>query len=160
MQPRARPTPSLQDPFAQAFATELQQDVRFNLCRHRLLPSCFDAVVLRLAEEVATLLERELFTDRIVSFNELGAMQLEKELRVVVNGIDALTPTCSGVRVRFSRLDQCSTLLNLEHPGQWSSYALPKGGARLSGPEIREVLKRRVDFDAKLIDSLDIETGG
>ena len=87
-------------------------------------------------------------------------MQLEKELRLVVDAIEALSPTCSGVRSRFARLHHCSLLLNLERPSDLAGYALPPSMAVLSVSEIREVLKRRTDFDKRTVDELHIDEPG
>ena len=145
------------DPFALAFASELVKDERIALCRRSLHPTCFDALILHLATNVASLLELQWFVDRALPFTEFGAMQLEKEIRVVVDAIESLSATCSGVRSRFARLHHCSLLLNLERPGDLAGYALPPSAAVLKVAEIREVMKRRIDFDKRTIDDMHID---
>eukprot|EP00947_MAST-08B_sp_MAST-8B-sp1_P001780 g1780.t1 len=149
------------DPFARPFAEELAKDHRIGLCRQGLLPASFDALVTLLAEEIASLLLTEWFGDRAVAFNEFGAMQMEKEIRVVMEAIEAVSPTSSGVRSCFGRLQHCSAILNLEHPSHLAGFIAAGGHSRaavLTEAETRAVLRRRVDYPRSVVDTMPIQT--
>lgn len=88
-------------------------------------------------------------------FNQLGGLQLDKELRVLQNHFSTISQ--KTVRDKFARLTQMAALLYLEKVreaeefwGQNSTYMT----WRLTPGEVRRVLSLRIDFNKDLIAKL------
>eukprot|EP00731_Ephydatia_muelleri_P026667 Em0018g767a len=132
------------DPFVQQLISCL--DGILNELKGSLLVQVFEQVVIDVAGELALLFEAQLFK---CTFNQLGGVQLDRELRTLVAYISSLTQW--PVRDKFSRLQQVVTILTLETLGEildyWGSNAGPMIW-RLSTSEVRRVLHLRVDFKA------------
>ncbi|CAI7774268.1 unnamed protein product [Closterium sp. NIES-54] len=90
-------------------------------------------------------------------FNQLGGLQLDREVRTLVGHLSALTSR--SVREKFARLTQIATVLNLEKVGEILDYWGENAGAmtwRLSGAEVKRVLGQRVDFRPEAIANLQL----
>lgn len=86
---------------------------------------------------------------------QLGAFQLEREIRSIINYVSSCT-SCP-IRDKFVKMKQITLLLNLEsvaeaaeHFGSSASASLVAGN-RLSPSEVRSFLKLRVDFSREEI---------
>ena len=78
------------------------------------------------------------------SFEQLGALQLDKELRALITYLSAATTWT--IRDRFTRLTQIVTILNLESLSEISEYWGPNTGSitwRLTPSEVRKILALR-----------------
>jgi len=105
------------------------------------------------------------FTDALVArveatalqkkFNQLGGLQLDRELRTLTSGMAALTQR--SVRDKFARLTQIATILNLESVAEMLDYWGDQAGPmnwRLTPAEVRKVLALRTEFHAEAIAAL------
>jgi hypothetical protein len=103
------------------------------------------------ALETATLLEKNIFK---CSFSKYGGLQLDKEIRILVNYLTSLTSWSS--RDKFSRLSQVAILLSLESLNElfeyWNSSLTITW--RLTPNEIRQILLLRFDFRPEEVKSL------
>lgn len=88
-------------------------------------------------------------------FNQLGGLQLDKEIRILQNYFSTLTQ--KTVRDKFARLTQMAALLYLEkvkeaeeYLGQNTTYMT----WRLTPGEVRRVLGLRIDFSKDAIAKL------
>lgn len=80
-------------------------------------------------------------------FNQLGSLRFDKDFRAVSAHLSSLTEWTS--RDKFARLQQISTLLNLEQLSEIYEYWGPKAGSItwiLTIAEIRKILALRLDF--------------
>ena len=125
------------DEFAEAEANEPWiQGVLINLhnllnnFRPRLSPASFDQLVSFLTNTVASTLERAVLKSKFTGLGNIslkiecrhlysGGIQFDRELRSLVNFLTGVTS--QTVRDRFARLQQISTVLNLEKPNEVSS---------------------------------------
>ena len=114
-----------------------------------LSPELFEALGLTVLDKVTERLEATL---RLKRFNQLGGLQLDRDVRVLVSTLAEVVP--GTVRERFARLSEMSTLLSLERPGEISDYASATATWRLTETQIREVLSQRFDFDQREIAAL------
>lgn len=77
------------------------------------------------------------------TFSKFGGLQLDKEIRVLINYLTSLTSW--SIREKFARLSQIAILLSLESLNElfeyWNSPLAITW--RLTPNEIREILKRR-----------------
>lgn len=138
------------DPFVQQLISCLEGVL--NELKGSLLVQVFGQVVIDVAGELALLLEAQLFK---CTFNQLGGVQLDRELRALIAYISSMTQW--PVRDKFSRLQQVVTILTLETLSEildyWGSNAGPMIW-RLSTLEVRRVLHLRVDFKADDVDRI------
>ena len=77
-------------------------------------------------------------------YEQLGALQLDKELRALITYLSAATTWT--IRDRFTRLTQIVTILNLESLSEISEYWGPNTGSitwRLTPSEVRKILALR-----------------
>jgi len=94
---------------------------------------------------------------RLKRFNQLGGLQLERDVRLLTSVLGEATGR--PVRDKFARLAQMGTLLGLESVAEllefWRDHA---GGAgwRLGEEQVREVLGQRPDFAPQDIHALDL----
>lgn len=113
--------------------------------RQILSEEIYSQLVSRLTAQVTTHLEQLI---KKSAFNQLGAMQLEIELRHIIN---YLSKTSSRtVRHQFAKLLQISRLLNLERPTELLDYWGVNAGSMtwlLTPGDIRTVLNLRQDFN-------------
>ncbi|GJP55947.1 hypothetical protein CLOM_g14958 [Closterium sp. NIES-68] len=90
-------------------------------------------------------------------FNQLGGLQLDREVRTLVGHLSALTSR--SVRDKFARLTQIATVLNLEKVAEILDYWGDNAGPmtwRLSPAEVKRVLGQRVDFRPEAIANLQL----
>lgn len=84
---------------------------------------------------------------RLKRFNQLGGLQLDRDVRTLVSSLADVT--ARSVRDKFARLSQIATILSLETVAEmkefWSADAAISW--RLTETEVREVLSQRFDFD-------------
>nr|XP_039263013.1 conserved oligomeric Golgi complex subunit 4-like [Styela clava] len=130
------------DPWAEQLIYALQQLTdKF----HEALSSMiYDQLISHLTNEIAIQLEKVVFKS---TFNRLGGMQFDKELRSLVSFLT--TTTTWTVRDRFARLTQTATILNLDRVDEILDYWGHNSGPltwRLTPAEVRRVLALRADF--------------
>lgn len=103
------------------------------------------------ASETATYFEKNILK---CSFSKYGGLQLDKEIRFLVNYLTSQTSW--STREKFSRLSQISILLSLENLNElfeyWNSPLTITW--RLTPNEIRQLLLLRADFKADEVRNL------
>lgn len=112
----------------------------------------YDALVSALVDSIGSRLEAIVWQKR---FNQLGGLQLDRDMRTLVNQLSELTSRT--VRDKFARLTQIATVLNLESVEEILDYWGENAGAltwRLSAVEVKRALGLRVDFRAEAIQAL------
>ncbi|XP_065913397.1 conserved oligomeric Golgi complex subunit 4-like [Dysidea avara] len=97
------------DPFVQGFI--LGADVIFNEVKVTLMPEVFNLLLSNLTNEIAYKIEDQIFKCR---FNELGGVQFDNNLRILVGYFSSLTQW--AIQDKFARLSQMGTILNLGLP--------------------------------------------
>ncbi|GLE09183.1 hypothetical protein PINS_up020774 [Pythium insidiosum] len=141
------------DPFAVQFVVSMRDSI-VAAFRETLSPTNLDALVDALAGCTAELLER-WFYGRHVRFTQLGALQFDKDLRVLSAFFGEHSATS---RERFATLAQIAMVLNVDSPSDVTDFVgrRSRGGVawRLSGAQVKEVLARRVDFADAAINKL------
>ena len=111
-----------------------------------LVTSAFESLVQIVADSIASRLEAAVLTKR---FNQLGGLQLDREVRTLVSGFAVMSS--KSLRDRFARLTQVTTVVNLESVAEILDYWGENSGSmtwRLTPGEVRKVLGLRVDFRA------------
>lgn len=105
-----------------------------------LTPANHEAFTAALVTEVATAFEKAIMKG---SFNRLGGLLLDREVRSVVAYLSAV---CEGEgRARVTRLKQAATLLNLDNLEEVEEYS--SGSAwKLSSSETKKILCLRIDL--------------
>ncbi|KAJ0395227.1 hypothetical protein ATCC90586_000277 [Pythium insidiosum] len=130
----------------------LESDVLRNPLLRRyeaaLCAAPFEELVVLLVTDLTQWLEAALVRSR-KPFNDLGALQLERELSATLQRVSELAPNAS-LRGTFTRLFHVALLLNLLQPEDVVDYA-DSLAADLSTSEIETFLRLRVDFDATAI---------
>jgi hypothetical protein len=94
---------------------------------------------------------------RVKRFNQLGGLQLDRDVRTLVVTLSEVTQRT--VRDKFAVLNQMGTLLSLEAVGEVMEYWGANSGPitwRLSEAQVKEVLGQRSDFDPFDIAALDL----
>ena len=133
---------------------------RLDALRERLAPAVHAAAVEALALRLAARMETDVLGKR---FNELGAIQLQAEVRLISDALSAATD--GSVRHCFARLTQVSFLLTASSVGEATALAAEAvaaadgadgdgagGGTpvrarqRLSAAEVCRVMQLRVEF--------------
>jgi len=114
--------------------------------RPSLVQGCYDSMVQSVADLLAAKLESHIMTKR---FNQLGGLELDREVRSLASGVATLTER--PVRERFARLLQLSTVLNAEGMQEvldyWSAGSSSSSVAwRLSPSDVKAALSLRSDF--------------
>ncbi|KAK9878442.1 hypothetical protein WA026_022082 [Henosepilachna vigintioctopunctata] len=115
--------------------------------RDVLTESNFDAFVSALTTEVTQRLEKVILKS---SFNGLGGLILDKEVRSLASYITAATSW--SVRDKFARLTQIATVLNLEQVSEITDYWGSHDGAltwRLTPSELKSFMLLRTDFKSE-----------
>lgn len=117
-----------------------------------LSPAVFDGLVGSLLEAVGSRVEALLLQKR---FNQLGGLQLDRDVRTLVQGFSDLTQRT--VRDKFARLGQMATILGLEEASEVIEY-WGEGKAsitwRLTSAEVKQIMALRRDFRPEAIGSL------
>ncbi|KAJ8938483.1 hypothetical protein NQ318_007119 [Aromia moschata] len=109
-----------------------------------LTPSNYDCFTQVVTAEVTQRFEKVILK---TTFNRLGGLVLDKEVRSLAGYITATTSW--SVRDKFARLTQIATVLNLEQLSEIYDYWGSHDGAltwRLTPTELRAVLALRTDF--------------
>ncbi|NXJ10091.1 COG4 protein, partial [Odontophorus gujanensis] len=130
------------DPWVQQFIVHLEQQM--SEFKAGLSPVIYDNLTGLMTSLIATELEKVLLKS---SFNRLGGLQFDKELRSLIAYLT--TVTTWTIRDKFARLSQIATILNLERVTEILDYWGPNSGPltwRLTPAEVRRVLALRKDF--------------
>lgn len=116
-----------------------------------LTPANWESLVHLTLDKVVARLEAVLTQKR---YTQLGALQLEKDLRLLVGSLSELT--ASAVRDKFARLVQIASVLTVESVREMAEYWGEGGFTRLTPDDVRTVLGQRVDFTAEQVFALDL----
>ncbi|EHB15460.1 Conserved oligomeric Golgi complex subunit 4 [Heterocephalus glaber] len=130
------------DPWVQQFILNLEQQM--SEFKASLSPVIYDSLTSLLTSLVAVELEKVVLKS---SFNRLGGLQFDKELRSLIAYLT--TVTTWTIRDKFARLSQMATILNLERVTEILDYWGANSGPltwRLTPAEVRQVLALRIDF--------------
>ncbi|KFO24645.1 conserved oligomeric Golgi complex subunit 4 [Fukomys damarensis] len=130
------------DPWVQQFILNLEQQM--SEFKTSLSPVIYDSLTSLLTSLVAVELEKVVLKS---SFNRLGGLQFDKELRSLIAYLT--TVTTWTIRDKFARLSQMATILNLERVTEILDYWGANSGPltwRLTPAEVRQVLALRIDF--------------
>ncbi len=118
--------------------------------RENLTASNFDQLLHMVIADIATRLEKAVLLKR---FNQLGGLQLDKDLRKLIAHFSASSQL--SVRSEFARLSQIAILLNLEKVSEvYDYYNSGHMTWRLTPAEVRKTLARRADFTPGQIASI------
>ena len=123
--------------------------------RESLTPNNYDGLVAQLTAEIVARLEKAVAKS---TFNRLGGLQFDKELRSLVAYLSSTTSWT--IRDKFAKVSQTASILNLEVPSEmeelWGSGGTMGGGAlsRWSKHEIKSVMTLRVDFRAEDVNNV------
>jgi hypothetical protein len=131
------------DPFAHQLVhnlEELLEGFAFELTEGN-----YTELVLLVIEIVCERLETAIFQKR---FSQLGAAQLDKDIRVLVTALSRKANR--SVRDKFAKLTQMYMLLSLDSPREALDLWSPTRW-RLSAEEVKKVLSLRKDFDHSVI---------
>ena len=93
------------------------------------------------------------------SFNQLGGLQLDRDVRGLVSALSSGEMTSRTVRDKFARLNQLAVVLSLEAVDELMDYWADDSGHinwRLSAEEVKSVLLLRVDFEHESIQALSL----
>ncbi|CAI9716005.1 Hypothetical predicted protein [Octopus vulgaris] len=104
----------------------------------------YDRFVGAVTNEITAQLEKTVLK---TTFNRLGGLQFDKELRALASYLTSVTTWT--IRDKFARLTQMATILNLERVTEILDYWGPNSGPltwRLTPTEVRQALALRVDF--------------
>ncbi|ELU05879.1 hypothetical protein CAPTEDRAFT_225425 [Capitella teleta] len=130
------------DPWVQNFILNL--DGLLVTFKSTLTSTNYDSLVSQLSTEITTQLEKTVMK---TTFNRLGGLHFDKELRYLVGFLTSVTTWT--IRDKFARLTQMATILNLEKVSEILDYWGQNSGPltwRLTPAEVRQVLALRVDF--------------
>ncbi|KAE9013941.1 hypothetical protein PR002_g14372 [Phytophthora rubi] len=142
------------DPFAHAFVRGLRSLLaafRGNLSR-----SNYRAIVQGVAVCSATQLD-SWFLSRATRVNQLGALQFDKDVRVISTFLSSEGGAGDEVREAFAALTQLSEVLNVDTPQDLQDvYGRRRRGVAWTLPaaRVKEVLSRRVEFADAAINKL------
>ncbi|KAI0235623.1 Conserved oligomeric Golgi complex subunit 4 [Lamellibrachia satsuma] len=130
------------DPWVQTFIVNI--DNFLVTFKSSLTSGNYDSLIRHLSNEITTRLEKNVMK---TTFNRLGGLQFDKELRSLIGYLTSVTTWT--IRDRFARLTQMATILNLERVSEMMDYWGPNSGPltwRLTPAEVRQVLSLRLDF--------------
>ncbi|KAK1948037.1 Conserved oligomeric Golgi complex subunit 4 [Phytophthora citrophthora] len=142
------------DPFAHAFARGLRS--LLSGFRGSLSRSNYHAIVQGVALCSATLLE-SWFLSKAPRVNQLGALQFDKDMRVIATFLSGESGADEEVREAFATLTQLSEVLNVDTPQDvLDVYGRRRRGVAWTLPaaRVKEVLSRRVEFADSSINKL------
>jgi len=140
----------INDPFVQHFIAAV--DVLVQPYKSVLTSVNYDNMVHILIKFISQRLEHDILKKK---FNQLGGLQLDKELRVLQNYFASITQ--KTVRDKFARVTQMAALLYLEKVAEVLDFWGQNSGHmtwRLTPGEVRRVLSLRVDFSKDAIAKL------
>ena len=85
-------------------------------------------------------------TMRLKRFNQLGGLQLDRDVRILTSTLADITQ--QAVRDHFVRLSQMATILSLESVAEFLEYWGESSSIswRFGENQVREVLQQRTDF--------------
>ena len=85
-------------------------------------------------------------TMRLKRFNQLGGLQLDRDVRILTSTLADITQ--HAVRDHFVRLSQMATILSLESVAEFLEYWGESSSIswRFGENQVREVLQQRTDF--------------
>jgi hypothetical protein len=138
------------DPFVQQLLIAIESAL--SDIKVKLIPAVFEHVFSELTTELAVLMEQQILG---CEFNQLGGVQLDKDLRSLTSYLSSLTSW--PVRDRFTRLMQIATLLTLETVNELFDYW---GGSmlwRLTPTEVRRVLHLRTEFRTEDVERIKLQ---
>ncbi|XP_057291059.1 conserved oligomeric Golgi complex subunit 4-like [Hydractinia symbiolongicarpus] len=130
------------DPFVQNLIATL--DGSLNAAKKWLTHSNYESAIGITCHELSVRLEKAVMK---TTFNRLGGLQFDKELRSLIQYLTSITEWT--VRDKFARLSQIATILNLEKVSELLEYWGENSGPltwRLTPGEVRNVLSLRNDF--------------
>jgi hypothetical protein len=143
----------INDPWVEAFAHSMQEVV-VSPYRVFLCDEAWEEVIVCLLDVLLVDLERILMKK---TYTYYGGLQLHNDIQQLFKYFSSLIKRT--VRDRFTRLLQITSLLTLEKvsevPDYWHTENMKW---RLSPDEVREVLRRRKDFNSVAIDRLKLES--
>ena len=93
---------------------------------------------------------------RLKRFNQLGGLQLDRDVRVLTSTLTDITQ--QAVRDHFARLSQMATILSLESVEEFldfwgDSIAI---SWRFGESQVREILQQRTDFSQAEVAALQL----
>lgn len=124
----------------------------FDKYRPQLVTDNFESFVHLCLKVITPQLEKYIL---VKQFTQFGALQLEKDLRLLVQYFTTLSERT--IRGEFARLTQMASLLNLERVSEVLDYWGENSGQmtwRLAPSEVLRVLSRRMDFSGEEIAAL------
>ncbi|XP_076448808.1 conserved oligomeric Golgi complex subunit 4-like [Babylonia areolata] len=130
------------DPWVQGSIVTL--DTMLSTFKSSLTSANYDTFVTLVTTEITVQLEKAVGK---TTFNRLGGLQFDKELRALVGYLSSVTTWT--VRDKFARLTQMATILNLERVSEIMDYWGQNSGPltwRLTPAEVRQTLSLRNDF--------------
>ena len=130
------------DPFVQNLISTM--DNILAVLKEALTTANYESCIGLVCHELATRLEKVVMKS---TFNRLGGLQFDKELRSLIQYLTSITEWT--VRDKFARLSQVATILNLEKVQELLDYWGGNSGPltwRLTPGEVRTILALRSDF--------------
>lgn len=125
----------------------VEQEVMKNKVLRRyesaLCGSPFESLVEYFVKDLTTWVDQALLTSR-KPFNDLGALQLEREITDMLTRVSAFVKEKS-LRASFTRLFQLVLILNLMDPRHIVDY-LESVTEELNAEELETLLRMRIDF--------------
>ena len=117
------------------------------LHRHCWSPLGFSLIDMddRIALQIVDRLEA---ITRLKTFNLLGGLQIERDVRQLINAASEITQM--PVRDRFAKLSQMSTMLAIENVAEMQDFWGANSDSiswRFNQLQVREVLRQRSDLD-------------
>lgn len=100
-------------------------------------------------------LERLEAAIQLKRFSQLGGLQLDRDVRLMLSTLSDLTQ--KPLRDKFSRIAQTAVLLSLEGLGEVGDVWGEGGGAitwRLTEAQARAILAQRIDFSPQQVAAL------
>ena len=94
----------------------------------------------------AQVIDRLEATMRLKKFNQLGGLQLDRDVRILTSTLADITQ--QAVRDHFARVSQMATILSLESVSEFLDYWGDSSTIswRFGEAQVREVLQQRTDF--------------
>jgi len=132
----------INDPFVQNLISTL--DSTLKSLKKSLTNSNYESCIGITCFELSLRYEKVVLKS---TFNRLGGLQFDKELRSLIQYLTSITEWT--VRDKFARLSQIATILNLEKVSELLDYWGENSGPltwRLTPGEVRNVLGLRSDF--------------
>eukprot|EP00300_Choanocystis_sp_HF-7_P021510 c20787_g8_i1.p1 GENE.c20787_g8_i1~~c20787_g8_i1.p1 ORF type:complete len:320 (-),score=100.26 c20787_g8_i1:124-1083(-) len=135
------------DPYAAALCQRLEECL--TEARERLEPGAFDQLAIVLIRSFCARLEEEVMKK---SFNQLGGLQLDKDVRCVTNLFANLCHT--GIRDNFARLRLVASLLSIDKASEAHDIFGDGSDQPLTAEQVMKVLQCRKDFPESALEIL------